>query len=72
MVSIHYKPESKTELKEIPFSEAMAVFVPDSWISPKETHAKEFMEWMVCLSFYELTYSNTTEALDVFSNLFNS
>ena len=72
MVSIHYKPQAETELKEISFSEAMEIFVPDSWISPKEAHAKEFMDWIEGLSFYELTYSNTPEALEVFSKLFNS
>ena len=72
MVSIHYKSRAKTELKEIPFSEAMEIFVPDSWISPKEVHATEFMEWINSLLFYELTYSNTEEALGVFSKLFNS
>lgn len=72
MVSIHYKPDSKTELKSIAFSKAMEIFVPDSWISPKEVHAKEFMNWIEDLSFYELTYSNTEEALEVFSKLFKS
>lgn len=72
MVSICYKPQSKTELKEIAFSKAMEIFVPDSWISPKEVHAKEFLNWIEQLSFYELTYSNTTEALEVFSKLFKS
>lgn len=72
MVSIHYKPKAKTSLKEIKFSEAMEIFVPDSWISPKEAHATEFIEWINGMSFYELTYSNTKEALDVFSKLFNS
>jgi len=70
MVSICYQPQSKTELKEISFSKAMEVFVPDSWISPKEAHAKEFMKWIESLSFYELTYSSTPEALEVFSKLF--
>ena len=72
MVSINYKPQSKTELKEIVFSKAMEIFVPDSWISPKEAHAKEFMNWVEGVSFYELTYSNTQEALKVFSKLFKS
>ena len=72
MVSICYNPQSKTELKEIAFSKAMEIFVPDSWISPKEVHAKEFLNWIEQLSFYELTYSNTTEALEVFSKLFKS
>lgn len=72
MVSICYKPQSKTELKEIAFSKAMEIFVPDSWISPKETHAKAFMNWIEQLSFFELTYSNTQEALEVFSKLFKS
>jgi len=72
MVSICYKPQSKTELKEISFSKAMEIFVPDSWISPKEIHAQEFMNWIESLSFFELTYSNTPEALEVFSKLFKS
>ena len=72
MVSIHYKPHAETKLKEIPFSEAMEIFVPDSWISPKKVHAKGFMDWIEGLSFYELTYSNTSEAIEVFSKLFNS
>lgn len=72
MVSICYKPQSKTELKEIAFSKAMEIFVPDSWISPKEIHAKAFMNWIEQLSFFELTYSNTQEALEVFSKLFKS
>lgn len=72
MVSINYKYQSKTELKEIEFSQAMEVFVSDSWISPKEEHANEFMNWIEGVSFYELTYSNTQEALKVFSKLFKS
>ena len=72
MVSICYKPQSKTKLKEVSFSKAMEIFVPDSWISPKKIHAQEFMNWIESLSFYELTYSNTSEALEVFSKLFNS
>ena len=72
MISIHYKPYAKTVLKNIPFSKAMEIFVPDSWISPKEMHAKEFMMWIEQLSFYELTYSNTQEAIEVFSKLFNA
>lgn len=71
-MSINYKPHSKTELKEIAFSEAMEIFLPDSWISPKKEHAKEFMNWIECLTFYELTYSNTEEAIKVFSKLFRS
>lgn len=72
MVSICYKPQSKTKLKEVSFSKAMEIFVPDSWISPKKIHAQEFMNWIESLSFYELTYSNTSEALEVFSKLFKS
>ena len=72
MVSICYKPNSETELKELSLSKSMEIFVSDSWISPKETHAKEFMNWMEQLSFYELTYSNTKEAIEVFSKLFNA
>lgn len=72
MVSICYKPQSKTELKEISFAKAMEIFVPDSWISPKDIHAQEFMNWIENLSFFELTYSNTLEALEVFSKLFKS
>jgi len=30
------------------------------------------MDWIEGLSFYELTYSDTPEALEVFSKLFNS
>ena len=72
MVSINYQQGSKTTLKEIAFSEAMEIFVPDSWISPEETHANDFMDWIESLSFYELTYSNTPEALEVFTELFDS
>jgi hypothetical protein len=72
MVSINYQPEAKTALKEIPFSEAMEIFVPDSWISPEESHANDFMDWIERLSFYELTYSSTPEALQVFAELFDS
>jgi hypothetical protein len=50
----------------------MEIFVPDSWISPEETHANDFMDWIESLSFYELTYSNTPEALEVFAELFDS
>ena len=72
MVRICYKPQSKTKLKEVSFSKAMEIFVPDSWISPKKIHAQEFTNWIESLSFYELTYSNTSEALEVFSKLFKS
>lgn len=66
---INYEPNAKTQLETIPFEKALNVVIADSWISPLEENAKQFMEWVGTLKYFELTYSNTDEAIGLFDQL---
>lgn len=69
IVVIQYQPESTTSLKPIEFDEALNVLIPDSWISPHECHARQFMDWISQLEFFSLRYSKTTEAIKRFETI---
>ena len=69
---INYEPSATTQLETISFEKALNVIIVDSWISPLEENAKQFMDWVGTLKYFELTYSNTDEAIDLFNQLLKS
>ena len=71
IVLIEYKKNSKTIIKNISIADALEILIPQSWISPKVSNAKKFMNWLKTISFYKLTYSNSDEAIREFEQLMN-
>jgi hypothetical protein len=69
IVSINYKKDSNTKLETISIAQALNTLIPESWLAPKKYNAQQFLNWIKDVQFYELTYSNSKEAIDLFSNL---
>jgi hypothetical protein len=72
IVLVKYDAHSANQFNEVNPEEALQTLIPDSWISPKAHHAKLFMEWLKTVSFYKLTYSDTSLAIETFESLFNT
>ncbi len=70
IVYVNYKKNANTKLKTTSIEKALQTLIPDSWISPKPENAKHFLDWLETVSFYELTYSDSDEAIASFSKLF--
>lgn len=43
--------------------------ISESWLSHSELHAKSFIKWLSKISFHELRYHYSNEAVSVFNNL---
>ena len=71
LVLVKYAPESKSELRECSSQRFLETFIPDSWISPKVEHSKQFLNWLKDLKFYELNYSDNEFAVKIFKELFD-
>ena len=71
MVSIHYKENAKTQLEPLPISEVLLTLIPESWLAPDHYNAQQFLQWIQDVQFYKLVYSDTQEAIDVVSSLFD-
>lgn len=71
IVLVNYIKNATTVLEESTIETVLNTLIPDSWLSPKSENAEHFLNWLERLNFYKLTYSNNTEAIDVFKKLFN-
>ena len=69
LVYVNYKSGSDTMLEAFDLNKALQILIPESWLEPSETNAKQFMEWLKALKCYKLTYSNYHEALREVSEL---
>ena len=69
IVSVHYKEGAKTQFKRNSAEKVLNILIPDSWISPDKTHAKQFLDWLCNINYYELTYSNHRDVGDLFTKV---
>jgi len=70
LVMVKYTSDVKSELRECSPEKILQTFIPDSWISPKPEHSKQFLDWLKDLKLYELTYSDNDFAVAKFKELF--
>ena len=69
LVYVSYKKDSETKLEAFDLNKALQILIPESWLEPSKTNAKQFMEWLKALKCYKLTYSNYKEAIEKASEL---
>lgn len=72
VLMVNYRTDSKTSLRPVSIKRMLETLIPDSWLSPNPSHAKQFLEWLQHISIYELTYSNNSEATNEITKLFNT
>ncbi len=70
IVYVKFDAEKDNTLHQISSGKILEILIPDSWISPKETHAIKFINWLKQVSCYELRYHNNDFAISKFKDLF--
>ena len=70
IVLVNYKANSETRLEPASIKTVLETLIPDSWLSPNPIHAKQFLDWLETVAFYQLTYSDTDSVTLEISKLF--
>jgi hypothetical protein len=70
LVFVKYEAASKLEFRSLPKDIAFQKLIPDSWISPLEKNAKQFLDWFEKLPCWELTYSDNIEMVETVAKIF--
>ncbi|MBR9844950.1 MAG: hypothetical protein GYB35_02010 [Algicola sp.] len=70
IVYVKYDSTKKDNLKQVSPDKVLETLIPDSWVSPKESHALQFINWFKNVDCYQLNYSNNDFAISKFKDLF--
>ncbi|WP_282041214.1 hypothetical protein [Winogradskyella flava] len=71
IVMVNYKDESETTLDSTSIKKVLETLIPDSWLSPNQANAKQFIDWLEQSELYQLTYSDTKSVINRLSVLFD-
>lgn len=69
IILVSYEAAVATKLETLPVDQALAILIPESWLSKQNKHAKVFIEWLSAIRFYKLIYSKNEEAVSVIKKL---
>jgi hypothetical protein len=72
IVLVNYERNAETHLKSASVKNVLETLIPDSWLSPNPSHAKQFLDWLKSTTFYELTYSDTKSVTQEMTALFKA
>ena len=70
LIFVKYEPGSNIDVKNLPKDEAFQKLVPDSWISPEEKNAKQFLNWFEKLPCWQIKYSNNEAMVETVRKIF--
>lgn len=70
IVYVKYDSKKSNGLNQVTSSKILETLIPDSWISPNETHALKFINWLKQVNCYELNYHDNNFAISKFKDLF--
>ena len=70
IVYVKYNSLGKDSLNLVAPDKVLETLIPDSWISPKETHASKFINWFKNVDCYQLNYNDNNFAISKFKDLF--
>ena len=71
IVLVEYNPNAQTKLSIMKIADALNILIPESWISSKNNNVLRFLDWINTVEVYKLSYSDNSEAVAIFSELFN-
>ena len=69
IVYVKYDEQKETTLITSSPEKVLPTLIPESWISPKEENAKQFLNWLQDISYYELVYNDNAMAISTFMKL---
>lgn len=70
IVYVKYDSTKKDSLDLVSSEKILETLIPESWISPKESHAIKFINWFKEIECYQLNYSDNSFAISKFKDLF--
>ena len=70
IVYVKYNNNSPTTLTASSADKILQTLIPDSWVSPQQQNAQQFLNWLENLNYYELNYSQNNKAIALFNDLF--
>ncbi|WCO01153.1 phosphoenolpyruvate carboxykinase (ATP) [Psychroserpens ponticola] len=70
IVYVKYNALEKDSITKVSSDKILETLIPDSWISPKKTHALKFINWFKKIDCYQLNYNNNNFAISKFKDLF--
>ena len=71
IILISYNPEVDLVWEKLDTLSGVKLFLDQAWVSPGRENAQAFLDRIVPLPFYQLTYSNNEKALEVLTKLFD-
>ena len=69
IVMISYNPEVDLTWEKLDALSGISLLLDQAWVSPGRENAQAFLDRIVTLPFYRLTYSNNEKALEVITKL---
>jgi hypothetical protein len=72
IVFVKYDKGCSSSFKKVSEEIILKTLIPDAWISPKPEHAKQFLNWLSNVEFYELQYSDNHYATQSLNKLINN
>lgn len=70
IVLVNYQSNTDTRLESASIKTVLEMLIPDSWLFPNATHAKQFLDWLQSVNMYTLTYSDTDSVTKTMTQLF--
>lgn len=70
VVFIKFTPQKDSLLELMDKKEAIQLLLKEIWVNPEPKHIARFLDWINRASFYRMQYSNTPEALEYISKIF--
>jgi len=70
IVYVKYDATKHDSLNQVSAEKILETLIPDSWISPIESHALKFIDWFKNIECYQLNYSDNNFAISKFKDLF--
>lgn len=69
IVYVKYNKNISSHFSKMHLAEVVETLIPDAWISPRESHAKAFLDWLEQVQCYKLEYSDNLFAITQVSGL---
>jgi len=70
IILVNYSKGADTKLEVLSTKTLLETLIPDSWVSQRSVHAKQFLDWLNETNYYRLTYSNTDSVVKEIRSLF--
>jgi hypothetical protein len=70
LIFINYDASADCTLEEVPKIEAIKLYNQEAWVSYTPENARRYINWIIKLPCYKLTYSNNEKAVKAVMELF--